>query len=205
VTDKTEKQAGDSTHPRPRTLRQMALEVFSIVLGVLLALAVSEWQDNRNNEEKAGLALANIRAELQSNLDLLEIIYPNNARVVESISSDAADDQQDANIIPGVQMRSSAWQTLGTTGLANFIDYELLIELSQLYAMLDVYKETAYSFINANMSLTATATAMDTTVNNERFAENFLGFFQMLIQIEAAMIEAHEAAIESISNVQNSE
>ena len=198
MSEKAKQPSDRSRTARPRTLTQMALEIFSIVLGVLLALGVSEWQENRNNAERAAVALSNIRAELQSNLDLLEIIYPNNKRIVEGISSGQAENPEDANVIPGVQMRSSAWQTLGATGLSNFVEYELLIELSQLYAMIDVYKQTAYGFINANMSLAATATALDRSVDNDRMSENFLGFFQMLVQIEAALIKAHEDAMKSI-------
>ena len=49
-----EQQQEDKTKAKPsqrksRTLGQIALEVFSIVLGVLLALGVSEWQEKRNN------------------------------------------------------------------------------------------------------------------------------------------------------------
>ena len=70
--------------------------------------------------------------------------------------------------------------------------------------MIDVYKQTAYGFINANMSLAATATALDRSVDNERFSENFLVFFQMLVQIEAVLIDAHEKAIQSIDLIPDS-
>ncbi len=202
MSEQTEKQAVDRGNFAPKTLGKMALEVFSIVLGVLLALAVSEWQENRNNTERASVALTNVRAELQSNLNLLQLIYPNNSKIVEGIESDQANTPEDATVIPGVQMRSSAWQTLATTGLGNFVEYQLLIELSQLYSMIEVYKQTAYSFIGSNMDLAATATALDRSVDNERFSENFLGFFQMLVQIEEALIEAHQNAIASIDQAQ---
>jgi hypothetical protein len=81
-------------------------------------------------------------------------------------------------------------------------DPYLRIELSQLYSMIEVYKQTAYSFIGSNMDLAATATALGRSVDNERFSENFLGFFQMLVQIEAALIEAHQNAIASIDQAQ---
>jgi hypothetical protein len=202
MSEQPEKQAVDRGNFAPQTLGKMALEVFSIVLGVLLALAVSEWQENRNNTERASVALTNVRAELQSNLNLLQLIYPNNSKVVEGIESDQANTPEDATVIPGVQMRSSAWQTLATTGLGNFVEYQLLIELSQLYSLIEVYKQTAYNFIGSNMDLAATATALDRSVDNERFSENFLGFFQMLVQIEAALIEAHQNAIASIDQAQ---
>lgn len=196
--DETSNQNVTSNRAGSRTLGRIALEVFSIVLGVLLALAVSEWQEQRNNEARAGNALANVRAELQSNLGLLEIIGPNNQRAVEQINSESRDPDSDATVIPGVQLRSSAWQTLSATGLSNYVDYDLLIELSQLYSMIEVYRETAYGLINSNMGMAATATAMGTTIDNTLYSENFLVYFNMLVQIEAALTEAHQAAIESL-------
>jgi hypothetical protein len=183
---------------KPRTLGQIALEVFSIVLGVLLALGVSEWQEKRNNTERAGVAVANVRAELESNLKLLEIIHPNNALVAERIASGEGDSEDESTFIPGVQIRSSAWQALGSTGLGNFVDYEILIELSQLYSIIDVYRTTSYSFISSNMNMAATATALDTTVDSERFSQNFLTYFRMMVQIEEVLIDAHKSAISKI-------
>lgn len=182
---------------RSKGLGKVALEVFSIVLGVLLALAVSEWQEQRNNKQRASMALANVRAELQSNLDLLNYIHPNNFRVVENIGSES-ESEEDETLVPGVQLRSSAWQTLTSTGLSNHVDYNLLIELSRLYSMIDVYRQTAYSFISSNMGMAATATALGTSIDNDLFSRNFLAYFQMLVQIEAVLIEAQNKAIESI-------
>lgn len=198
MSDSAEEQRERPVRLRSKTLGQVALEVFSIVLGVLLALAVSEWQESRSNREKSQLALSNVRAELQSNLKLLETIHPINSGVVAKLSSGDTDSSRDETVVPGVQMRSSAWQTLSTTGLGNYVDYDLLIELSQLYSLVDVYRQTAYSLINSNMNVAATATALDRGIDNKRLAENFLPYFQMLSQIEAALIPAHERAIASI-------
>jgi len=193
-----EKPATSSKRPRSRTLGRIVLEVFSIVLGVLLALALSEWQEQRNNEDRAAMALANVRAELMSNLDLLEVVGPNNKRAVDSITAGGDEDEDDSTIVPAVQLRTSAWQTLSSTGLSNFTDYDLLIELSQLYSMIDVYRQTAYSLIDSNMGMAATATAMGETVDNDLYSENFLVYFQMMVQIETALIDAHKQAIASI-------
>lgn len=184
-----------------RTLIQIGLEVFSIVLGVLLALGVSEWQEKRNNTERAGIAVANVRAELESNLELLEFILPNNTLTVERIISGEDGDQDGSTFIPGVQIRSSAWQTLGSTGLSHFVDYEILIELSQLYSMIDVYRTTSYEFISSNMNMAATATALDKAVDDKRLSENFLPYFQMLVQIEGALTDAHKNAISTIDGI----
>ena len=201
-----EQQQENRTKAKPskgksRTLGQIAMEVFSIVLGVLLALGVSEWQEKRNNIERAGVAVANVRAELESNLKLLEIIHPNNSLIVESIMSGEEDSQDENTFIPGVQIRSSAWQTLGSTGLVNFVDYETLIELSQLYSMIDVYRTTSYGFISSNMNMAATATALDKAVDNKQFSQNFYTYFQMMMQVEEVLIDAHKNAISKIDEL----
>jgi type II secretory pathway pseudopilin PulG len=193
-----EKPATSSKRPRSRTLGRIVLEVFSIVLGVLLALGVSEWQEQRDNEARAATALANVRAELQSNLDLLNIIYPINSRIVDRLSSGRENDSDDESLVPGVQLRSSAWQTLGSTGLSNYVDYKLLIGLSQLYSMIDVYRQSAFSFISSNMDMAATATALGSNIDNDLYSKNFLPYFQLLVQIESALIDVHQKAIESI-------
>ena len=51
-----------------RTLARAGIEVFSIVLGVLLALAVSEWQEDKHHQERTAAALLSVRAELEGNL-----------------------------------------------------------------------------------------------------------------------------------------
>jgi ABC-type proline/glycine betaine transport system permease subunit len=204
MNEQADQKANKLNHARSKNLGQIALEVFSIVLAVLLALAVSEWQEDRNNVERANIAITNVRAELQSNLEVLQIISPINTRVVEAIAAEKIDEMEDASVIPGVQMRTSAWQTLGSTGSSNYIDYDLLIVLSKLYSLLEVYMQVAYSFINSNMDMAATATAMGTSVDNDLFSVNFLTYFQMLVQIETALIEAHQEAIESIDQASES-
>jgi len=183
-------RAGMSRH-----LGRVGLEVFSIVLGVLLALAVSEWQEDRNNRERVGAALGHVRSELQDNLALLEAIHPGNLAVVEGIRGDTAGDDS-LQFIPGVQIADSAWRTLGTTGLTSYVDYELLLELSRLYAIVDVYRRTGYSFLDANMTLAATATAMQQGApDNEAFSRNFLSAFELLTQVEEALMELHRKGL----------
>ena len=59
-----------------RSLKTILIEVFSIVLGVMLALGVSEWQQEREYAQLADTALANVARELESNLEVLTRITP---------------------------------------------------------------------------------------------------------------------------------
>ncbi len=62
----------------PRSLKTIMIEVFSIVLGVMLALGVSEWQQEREYAQLTDIALANVARELRSNLEVLSRIHENN-------------------------------------------------------------------------------------------------------------------------------
>ncbi|WP_439107310.1 hypothetical protein [Congregibacter sp.] len=75
----------------PRSLKTILLEVFSIVLGVMLALGVSEWQQEREYAQLAETALANVALELESNLEDLTRIHENNAETIDRAEVDTDD------------------------------------------------------------------------------------------------------------------
>ncbi len=181
-----------------RTLTQIAIEVGSIVLGVLLALAVSQWEEDRSNRERAESALGNVRSELADNLSLLETVHARNSALVERLAAGQQVTDEE-NFVPGLQVADAAWQALSSTGLAGFVDYDLLIELSRLYVIIDVYRRAAYGLVDANFTLMATATALGKRVDDKEmqslFAENFLAQFTLLVGIESVLIEAHRETL----------
>ena len=124
-----------------RSLKTILIEVFSIVLGVMLALGVSEWQQEREYAQLANTALANVTWELRSNLEVLTRIHENNAETIElseAETNEQSSPSEDRQFIPGVQVRSTAWDTLLSSGLANHIDYKLLLSLSEIYSSQEI-------------------------------------------------------------------
>ena len=97
------------------SMRAIFIEVVSIVLGVLLALAVNEWRAQRAHDSEAESALQNINNEVISNQKTLEAIHKNNVSTVESMTENR-DGNEDRKFIPGLQLKSSAWETLLSTG-----------------------------------------------------------------------------------------
>ena len=184
-----------------RTLARAGLEVFSIVLGVLLALAVSEWQEDRHNQERTEAALLNVRAELEGNLQILEIVHSNNVALVDRVAGEAAELSQDDQFLPALQISDSAWTTLNTTGLANFVDLELMESLSATYSLMEVYRRAGYSLVDANMTVLATATAAGQDIakldDTSLFAINFVKFFELIVDVESALMDAHRSALAS--------
>ncbi len=174
-----------------KTLGRLLLEVFSIVLGVLLALGVSEWQEQRREAELAQKALVNVQRELQANLVVLRQIHDNNQATLAAI--DAADPEDNANLqfIPGVQLRDTAWQAMLASGVANFVDYDQLLELGELYAIQTVYRDTGSQLVAASMDMAGQAAVAGVDIDNRNFQRQFRSLFGMMLQLEEALLQSY--------------
>ncbi len=175
----------------------IAFEVFAIVLGVLLALGLSEWAEDRQHKMLASSALQNIVKEIESNLEILELIHENNLRTVEAITSpseSAADESK--SIIPGIQLQETAWEAFLASGLSGYADYDKILKLSQMYAIQRVYKQTGMQVIESAMNATAYATAAGTVLDDQHFQEQFIEYFQLLTQLEAQLLGVYRGALE---------
>jgi hypothetical protein len=183
-----------------KTLARVALEVFSIVLGVLLALAVSEWQESRQIQERTQAALGNVRTELAHNLKLLEVVHDNNADLTKHLAADPSALDEDAKFLPALQISDAAWETLRTTGLAGYVNLDLMVKLSETYSLIDVYRRSGYGLLDANLQVIATATAterdMEAIDSANLFARNFVNHFQLIVSVEAALIDSHRSVLE---------
>lgn len=85
--DKVTEKRTISGH-RKLPIQTLLIEVFSIVLGVLLALAMNEWREQRAHQSQVKAALQNISHELRSNLDVLTAIHENNVATVDAIAGE---------------------------------------------------------------------------------------------------------------------
>ncbi len=181
---------------KSRSAPALALEVFSIVLGVLLALGLSEWADDRENHRLAKSALLNISKEISSNLETLTLIHENNVQTVNAITAQSesnADKSQ--SFIPGIQLQETAWEAFLATGMSGYVNYDTILELSKMYAIQRVYKQTGMQMTESAMNATAYATALGTTVDERHFQEQFIGYFQLLTQIEVQLLDSYQDAL----------
>ena len=177
-------------------LGKIALEVFSIVLGVMLALGLSEWAEDRKNQSLAETALSAVENELTSNLTVLRLIHANNEEVVESIEAGPSTTETDMNFIPGIQLLDAAWNAMLASGLTNHIDFETISSLAEIYSVQTVYKQTSSQMIEASMNLTAYSTALGTTVDNDHYSRQFLDTFKLLLGVEAQLLSFYEEQLE---------
>jgi hypothetical protein len=171
----------------------MILEVSSIVLGVLLALGVSEWQEEREKDEMVVIALGNIHRELEANHKILTTIHDNNIKTVE-VSTRG--DDIDAKFIPGLQVRSTAWEALLSSGISNHVDYLLLFDLSAVYSIQSIYRETGMKLIDSSMFMTAMATVNHVEVENDYVLKQFMDYFELIVTMETGLLQDYVEALE---------
>ena len=187
----------DVEERKPWSVSAVAFEVFAIVLGVLLALGLSEWAGDRQHQMLASSAMQNIAKEIESNLGTLELIHKNNLRTVEAISSQPESDEDESkSIIPGIQLQETAWEAFLASGLSGYVDYDKILKLSQMYAIQRVYKQTGMQVSESAMNATAYATAAGTVLDDQHFQEQFIGYFQLLTQLEAQLLGVYRGALE---------
>ena len=181
-------------------LGTVAIEAASIVLAVLIALAVDEGRENRSQQQQAYAALMNISIELKDNQKVLKLIHENNIETVRVIvegqkSTGESESDEERNFIPGLQLRETAWETMLSTGVSGYVDYETILELSATYALQRVYKDTGSQMSAAAMNIAAYATVLDSEVDNESFQRQFISYFEMLVSIEEGLLASYLTSI----------
>jgi len=185
--------------PKLPSLPALAVEFFSIVLGVLLALGLSEWVEEREHQALARSALVNVTQEIGSNLKTLILIHDNNVETIAILKAptDQRSDQP-RSIIPGLQLQETAWDALVAAGHSSYIKYDTLLTLSATYSLQEVYKHTATQLSDAAMSATAYSVALGTVVDDAHLQEQFMGYFELLVQIESHLLDAYRNALDSL-------
>ena len=132
----------------------LGMEVFSIVLGVLLALSANQWQQNRQKDNQVQTALVHIRHELARNQQWLEnriayhqpIIEQMNSLIPQIQPNDRGYDFPEKLPLPeelGMDkglgtspgMRNVAWTTTGD--IRSEVGYEKLFILAEVYMKIE--------------------------------------------------------------------
>ena len=182
---------------RDWSIQTLAIEILSIIVAVMLALGLSEWNDERKHQAQAEVALRNILIEVRSNLKLLTFIDDNNTAAIEAMSEEqSSESDKDRNFIPGLQLRETAWDTLLSTGLSNYVSYDTILLLSEMYSIQGIYKQTGMQLVEASMSVSAYATALETEVDNVHFSKHFVGYFELLSTLEAELLLSYDQVAE---------
>jgi hypothetical protein len=194
VNDDRAATTGGDPGRRRLPIQKIAIEVFSIVLGVFLALGVNQWREREAQMDRAEAALANIEQEIRSNLEFLELIHDSNLAAVTALERDDADahaDTSEMTFTPGLQVSQTAWETAQTVGVFAQTDYDRIVELAKIYEIQTVYRALGYQLTQAMMNGVAFAAADGRDWDDGEANPRFTPFFRLLVEAETALMDKY--------------
>ncbi|MCW8876203.1 MAG: hypothetical protein OQK04_02360 [Kangiellaceae bacterium] len=184
---------------RPINYLTLFLEFISIFTGVLLAFAVSEWQESQNKAEAAKYSLNSVYYEVRSNLEAVKQLHQNNLDYIAyaeqtSRQGSSSGSLEEKKFVPGIQLLDTSWQIAQSKELANYIDYQALSSLYEVYSLLAVYKASGQKLIESSLTLTAFITALGKEEEEINFEKNYLDYLKMMVDFEKQLIMKFENA-----------
>ena len=125
----------------------LALEVFSVTLSVLVALAIGDWHEERQQRKQAEQALQGIAAECESNQRNLERRLAYYTTVRDGLQRKIEAQGADAPALPvkgwkglyPVLLRNSAYRTAVATDAFSHMEFSLADAISRIYALHEFY------------------------------------------------------------------
>jgi hypothetical protein len=121
-----------------------------IVFSVLLALALDAWWQSRAERERADLALAGIRSEVEANRQAAERARSFHREIHDTLQAIAAasgvpsaDIYYQRGMFKPAAVVATAWESARTTAILDRVPYELVLELSYIYTSQAKYQELA--------------------------------------------------------------
>ncbi|MBB5210882.1 hypothetical protein [Microbulbifer hydrolyticus] len=181
-------------------VRSAITEILSIVIGVLLALAVNEWNQNRIEKIRAAEAIENVVQEIRSNIKFMNVVHSNNRAVVELLKNESVhqDDADEKQFVPGLQIQDAAWKMLNSTGVSEFIDYETLYDISAIYSLQDIYKSLGYQLVETTMSNRALVAALSPDASKTLGGDLFMEDMLLIDSVEEALLSSYAKTLEKL-------
>lgn len=141
-------------------LPRVLAESFLIVISILVALALDEWRDQRQDDDMVRQALLNFASEISQNQDRIEDAAPFNQGLLDVLEDQFR--QQDNSTADEfvmmlesyspVVLQTTAWDTALATGSLAKMEYNLVSALSMTYTIQSRYQSATRSGIGEVLS-----------------------------------------------------
>jgi hypothetical protein len=176
-----------------RLFGRVLLEIPAVVVAVLLALAVNSWKEARSNENLSRETLANIIREIDENAETLRGNIQDNREILIEIDSildviilQGTDGVRLSQNMDFVILTNGAWESAKLSGAARHMEVEMLMDLSALYNLQDVYGQSSREFINR-----ITTVENNTKENMEAIARSNINSINISIVFAESLLEGY--------------
>lgn len=124
-------------------ISSVAIEVFSVILAVSLALIGNDYRENINKEKLAKIAIANIKNEIKSNKALLAKSIEAHEKTIaylnKFLATQVADTTQQEYFFE--RLEETAWETMKISQVSEHIDFQFTQKISKIYTEQKIYNE----------------------------------------------------------------
>lgn len=176
---------------------RVVFESFLIVVSILLALALDQWQEDLEIEELVNRSIQSFEQEVRQNKMRVEDVAPYHIGLQELLlrleeGEGVKSLTEYRNVMEGFQatlLLRTAWDTAVATGALSRMDYEMVAALSQTYDAQNRFNEL-YS-IGSNVILTSAR------LNAENLDLSLYNAIRFMSEVTAA--EAHLEAVYEVT------
>ncbi len=187
-------------------LPRVVFESLLIVVSILLALALDQWQEDLEIEELVDRSVQSFEQEVRQNKMRVEDVAPYHIGLQEILTRlDEGEGVKSLmeyrNIMEGFQatlLLRTAWDTSVATGALSRMDYELVAALSQTYDAQNRFNEL-YS-IGRNAILTSARLNVE---NLDLSIYNAIRFMSEVTAAEAHLEAVYEVTLDLIQEYKN--
>jgi len=181
-------------------LSRTIFESMLVVMSILLALGVREWQDSRVTQQLINRSLDSFERELTQNKNRIEALYPYHVGLQSVLAELQVESHPDSerelrNVLNGFQsavLLTTAWDTALATGALSDMDYELVYALSLTYSLQDrfrtLYNSGLIDLLNSN---TTSETAPTLAYAASRYVND-------ITTAEGDLLAAYQEALEQL-------
>ena len=140
------------------TFKTIALEVFSVVFAVLLALGLNNWWKERSNIELGEEALKSIVAEMDRNMHELDTAVDQLQIQLDNLNLEREkyENNTDSTYTLGYShtvLSNNAWRTANITQAILYIDPDIIMEISDIYSIQELYSDFGNNYFKQYSSI----------------------------------------------------
>jgi hypothetical protein len=185
-------------------LSQLIIQPVMIVLSILAALAVNNWQESRARVQRATDARAAFTNEIRANKDLLlsENYLPHHRRLQSEYEKVVKGEATDAGAffetgIHPAPLRDSAWRMLSGSAILLELPSELVLALSDIYRAQDSIEKQNQGFLNA---IILPRSDRDTPAYAKDVALSIRLYLNDLVPAEERLVRNYEHALARLAS-----
>ena len=185
-------------------LSQLIIQPIMIVLSILAALGVNNWQESRALAKKVADTRAAFVAEITSNKQLLVSDYylPHHKQLRDEYRKALEENTGDPNTLfkngaHPVPLRDSAWRMLSGTASLMQLPPEFVLALSDIYQLQESIAKHNESFLNA---LSVPRSDRETPEYAKDVTYSVMVFLNDLVVAEERLLRAYDHALTRFSS-----